>query len=64
MDQQTDAEHADHDGADEWQHGDPPVAETLEPRHLAGFALIAVGLIAIDGRLLRRLRGKQPQPAE
>jgi drug/metabolite transporter (DMT)-like permease len=28
--------------------------ESLAPRHWAGMALIAVGLIAIDGRLLRR----------
>jgi drug/metabolite transporter (DMT)-like permease len=44
----------------------PPVAivlaviflgETLEPRALAGFGLIAAGLAVIDGSLLRRLRG-------
>jgi drug/metabolite transporter (DMT)-like permease len=28
--------------------------ETLEPRQLAGMALIGLGLVAIDGRLLRR----------
>jgi drug/metabolite transporter (DMT)-like permease len=38
--------------------------ETLELRHLAGMALIAVGLIAIDGRLLRALRKPAVQPAE
>jgi len=26
--------------------------------------LIAIGLLAINGRLLRRFRTKQPQPAE
>lgn len=31
--------------------------EQLEPRHLAGMALIAAGLAAIDGRLLRRRHG-------
>ena len=36
--------------------------ETLEQRHIAGMALIAIGLFAIDGRLLRRFR--QTQPAE
>lgn len=30
------------------------LGEALLPRHLAGFALIAAGLAAIDGRLLRR----------
>jgi drug/metabolite transporter (DMT)-like permease len=30
------------------------LGERLLPQHLAGFALIAVGLLAIDGRLLRR----------
>ena len=34
--------------------------ETLEPRHIAGMALIAIGLLAIDGRLLRLFRAKQP----
>ena len=29
--------------------------QTLQPRHVAGFALIALGLAAIDGRLWRRL---------
>jgi len=32
------------------------LGEQLEPRHLAGMAAIAVGLAAIDGRLLRLLR--------
>ena len=31
------------------------LGEALEPRHYAGMALIALGLAAIDGRLLRRL---------
>ncbi len=30
------------------------LGETLRPEHLAGFGLIALGLLAIDGRLLRR----------
>src|SRR6185369_4626015 len=43
----------------------PPVAiflgslvlhEVIEPRDFAGLALIALGLAAIDGRLLRRFR--------
>jgi drug/metabolite transporter (DMT)-like permease len=38
--------------------------ETLEPRHIAGMALIAIGLLAIDGRLWRLLRGGKTQPAE
>jgi drug/metabolite transporter (DMT)-like permease len=38
--------------------------ETLEPRHIAGMALITVGLVAIDGRLLRLLRAGKTQPAE
>jgi drug/metabolite transporter (DMT)-like permease len=36
------------------------LGEVLEPRHFAGMALIAAGLAAIDGRLLRVLR---PSPA-
>ena len=32
------------------------LGERLEPRHFAGMALIAAGLAAIDGRLLRLLR--------
>ncbi|GAB1362650.1 hypothetical protein MASR1M32_18860 [Rhodobacter sp.] len=32
------------------------LGETLQPRHLLGFLLIAAGLLAMDGRLLRRLR--------
>ena len=31
------------------------LGERLEPRHIAGFGLIACGLAAIDGRLLRRM---------
>jgi len=30
------------------------LGETLRPEHLAGFGLIALGLLAIDGRILRR----------
>lgn len=30
------------------------LGETLRPEHLAGFALIALGLVAIDGRVFRR----------
>jgi drug/metabolite transporter (DMT)-like permease len=30
------------------------LGERLEPQHLAGFALILVGLSLIDGRLWRR----------
>ena len=50
----------------------PPVAillgasflgETLAPQDFAGLALIALGLAAIDGRLLTALRGRRPQPA-
>ena len=36
------------------------LGEQLEPRHLAGMAAIAVGLAAIDGRLLRLLRPAAP----
>lgn len=32
------------------------LGETLQPRHLTGFLLITAGLLAMDGRLLRRLR--------
>ncbi|MDS7597521.1 DMT family transporter [Agrobacterium tumefaciens] len=32
------------------------LGERLEPKHFAGMAMIAAGLAAIDGRLLRRLR--------
>lgn len=35
------------------------LGETLLPRHLAGFAVIALGLAAIDGRVLAWLRQKQ-----
>ncbi len=38
------------------------LGERLEPRHMLGLALIAAGLAAIDGRLLRRL--KPPAPTE
>jgi drug/metabolite transporter (DMT)-like permease len=50
----------------------PPVAillgalflsETIAPRDLAGLALIAVGLAAIDGRLLNLFRRSPPQAA-
>lgn len=33
--------------------------ETLLPRHLSGFALIAAGLLAMDGRVIRRLRERR-----
>jgi len=36
------------------------LGETLRPEHLAGMALIALGLAAIDGRLLRRFRPAAP----
>lgn len=32
------------------------LGERLEPRHYAGMTLIAIGLVALDGRLLRPLR--------
>jgi len=32
------------------------LGESLAPRHLAGMAVIALGLVAVDGRLWRRLR--------
>jgi drug/metabolite transporter (DMT)-like permease len=50
----------------------PPVAillgalflsETLAPQDFVGLALIALGLAAIDGRLISRLSGRRPQPA-
>jgi len=37
--------------------------ESLAPRHLAGMALIAVGLAAIDGRLMPALRRRAGWPA-
>lgn len=43
------------------------LGEAIEAKHLAGMALIALGLAAIDGRLLPRLTGKRrplaPPPA-
>jgi drug/metabolite transporter (DMT)-like permease len=33
------------------------LGERLEPRHIAGMALIAAGLVAIDGRAWRAIRG-------
>jgi drug/metabolite transporter (DMT)-like permease len=30
--------------------------EVLAPRHFAGMAVIAIGLLVIDGRILARLR--------
>jgi drug/metabolite transporter (DMT)-like permease len=40
------------------------LAESVEPRDLAGLAFIAGGLVAIDGRPFRWLRSRvQPQPA-
>ena len=50
----------------------PPVAillgasflgETLAPQDFAGLALIALGLAAIDGRVLTLLRARRPRPA-
>jgi drug/metabolite transporter (DMT)-like permease len=50
----------------------PPVAivlgalfldETLAPQDFIGLALIALGLAAIDGRLISLLRARRPQPA-
>ncbi|HEX7006646.1 MAG TPA: DMT family transporter, partial [Alphaproteobacteria bacterium] len=38
--------------------------ESLEPRHLAGMALIAIGLAAIDGRLIPALRRRAGWPAD
>ena len=49
----------------------PPVAillgglflgETLAPQDFVGLALIALGLAAIDGRLLKALAGRRPLP--
>jgi drug/metabolite transporter (DMT)-like permease len=34
------------------------LGEVLAPRHFAGMAVIAAGLLVIDGRLLARLRGR------
>jgi drug/metabolite transporter (DMT)-like permease len=34
------------------------LGEVLLPRHIAGMALIAVGLAALDGRIWKRLRGQ------
>ena len=31
------------------------LGETLEPRHMAGMALIGAGLVLIDGRLVGRI---------
>lgn len=35
------------------------LGETLLPRHLAGFAVIALGLVAIDGRIFSLLRNRR-----
>lgn len=35
------------------------LGEVLAPKHFAGMALIAVGLAAIDGRLLRLIKGRR-----
>jgi drug/metabolite transporter (DMT)-like permease len=40
------------------------LGEHLEPRHLAGMALITLGLSAIDGRVWQRLRGRRSAAAE
>ncbi|HEY8592166.1 MAG TPA: DMT family transporter [Sphingomicrobium sp.] len=39
------------------------LSEVLAPRDFAGMALIALGLAAIDGRLLRLLASRRPRPA-
>ncbi len=39
------------------------LGERLEPRHLAGMGLIALGLAAIDGRAYRRLRSRAASTA-
>jgi drug/metabolite transporter (DMT)-like permease len=36
------------------------LGETLAGRHLVGMTLIGLGLAAIDGRLLRRLKPRLP----
>lgn len=36
------------------------LGEALQPKHLAGMALIALGLAAIDGRAWAKLRGRLP----
>jgi drug/metabolite transporter (DMT)-like permease len=38
--------------------------ESLDPQAYLGFALLSVGLIILDGRLLRRLVRKADQPAQ
>lgn len=38
------------------------LGESLKPQHYAGMALIAVGLLAIDGRLIRRAKGNRGLP--
>lgn len=35
------------------------LGEVLLPRHLLGFAIIALGLVILDGRVLGRLRGRR-----
>lgn len=40
------------------------LGEELALRHIAGMALIALGLAAIDGRVLRKLRRRKLEPAE
>jgi len=35
------------------------LGEQIAPRHLAGMLMIAAGLAAIDGRILKRLRGRK-----
>lgn len=39
------------------------LGDVLEPSQLIGMGLIALGLIAIDGRLFRKLFGKRMEPA-
>ncbi|WP_201403309.1 DMT family transporter [Kaistia sp. 32K] len=40
------------------------LGEHLEPKHFAGMALIALGLVAIDGRVWRWVRGRGAAEAE
>jgi drug/metabolite transporter (DMT)-like permease len=40
------------------------LGETLEPRHIAGMALIGAGLLLMDGRVLSLFSAKRPVPGE
>ena len=37
------------------------LGEHIEPRHLAGMALIAAGMVVIDGRFSSHLLGRSPE---